>query len=261
MSGLVGRTVVVTRSREQAASLCAALRERGATPVAFPTITARPVPDPWPVDAAIAGLGAYDWTVFTSANGVRFFCDRLEAAHRAFPPALRVAAVGSATAESLAGRGLPVHAMPGEFRGARLAAAMGDLSGRRVLLARADLGREETAEALRAAGAKVHDLTVYLTVPAGPDPEGRRAVEAGVDAVTFTSPSTVRNFLALTGDGALRLLEGAVVACIGPTTAEAARALGLAVQVQPATYTVNALVEALDAYFSTMSPVAPGGVP
>lgn len=259
MSALAGRVVVVTRPREQARGLCDALEGRGARTVLFPTIAPRPLADPGRVDAVVGGLAAYAWIVFTSANAVRFFGERLDAAGAALPPGVRVAAVGPATARALAGRGLPVHAVPEEFRGGRVAEALGAVAGRHVLLPRADLGREETVEALRARGAVVHDLTVYHTAPAAPDPEGRRALDAGVDAVTFTSPSAARNFATLLGDRAIPLLHGTVVACIGPSTADAVRALGVAVQVQPDVYTVPSLVAALEAHFAAPAPVPGAG--
>jgi uroporphyrinogen III methyltransferase/synthase len=260
MSALAGRSVVVTRAREQAGPLCGALAARGATPVLFPTITVRPADDPGPVDAAIARLDAYDWIVFTSANAARCFAERMALAdRRGLPAGLRAAAVGAATARTLADRQLPVAAMPEEFRGARIAAALGDLGGRRVLLPRADIGREETAAALRAAGATVDDVTVYHTVPAAADPAGRRALEAGVDAVTFTSPSTVRNFVLLLGADARRLVRDSVIACIGPVTAEALREAAFPAPVQPAVYTVDALVDALAERFAAPLPVPPAG--
>jgi uroporphyrinogen-III synthase len=253
MSGLAGRTVLVTRPREQAWQLCDPLRERGARPIEFPTIAIRAA-DPAALDAEIRRLDQFSWVVLTSANGARVFADRMaQVRPRGLPPSLRVAAVGPATAGAATDRGLPVVAMPREFSGAALPTALGDLEGRAVLLPRADIGREETVAALRAAGAAVTDVTTYHTVPDAPDPEARRALSAGVDVATFTSPSAVRNFAALLGDDAQRLLERSAVACLGGTTAAASRGLGFSVHVQPATATIAALVDALDAHFSTLS--------
>jgi uroporphyrinogen-III synthase len=251
VSGLTGRTVVVTRPQDQAEPLAAAVRRLGGIPIPFPTIATRPLADPAPLDAAIAALDHCAWIVFTSANAVRFFVERLRAVRPAgLPATVRNAAVGPATARALDALGVWVDAVPAEFLGSAIAGALGDVRGRTVLVPRADIGRDETIEALRAAGARVLDVTAYHTVPAAPNPRGWRALEAGADAVTFTSPSTVRNFFALAGDDAARrVLAPAAIACIGPTTAEAARAAGLTVHVQPAAYTVEALVEALDLHF------------
>lgn len=250
MTALAGRTVLVTRPREQAWSLCDALRERGACPIEFPTIAIRPAPS-GPLDGALGVLDRFAWVVFTSANGVRFFADRLAVIQpRGLPGGVRVAAVGAATARAAADRGLPAHAVPEEFTGAAIPAAMGDLAGCAVLLPRADIGREETAAALRAAGAVVTEVTTYHTVPEAPDAPAYRALEAGVDAATFTSPSAIRNLAALLGNDARRVLRHSIIACLGGTTAAATRALGFTVHVQPRTATVEALVEALDAHFA-----------
>lgn len=253
MSGLAGRTVLVTRPREQAGALCDPLRARGARPVEFPTIAVRGV-DPAALDAELRELDRFAWLVFTSANAVRVLADRLALVRpKGLPATTRVATVGAATARAAADRGLPVHAVPREFTGTALPAAMGDLFGRAVLVPRADIGREETLAALRAMGAAVSDVTVYHTVPASPEPEAWDALAAGVDAVTFTSPSAARNLAALLGDDARRRLAPSVIACLGGTTAAAARAAGFAVHVQPPTATIPALVGALEAHFSTVS--------
>jgi uroporphyrinogen-III synthase len=246
---LAGRTVVVTRPREQAAPLCAALAAHGAIPMVFPTIEVRAVDNLSTLDRALDALETYAWLVFTSVNGVRFFFERLDARRGGkLTAGLRVAAVGPATARAIAQRGLTVDAVPDEHRGARIAAALGELAGRRVLLPRAEIGREEVVAELLAQGAAVDDVPVYHTVPATPDPDGLAALRRGVDVVTFTSPSTVRNFLMLLGADARDLLRGAIIACIGPVTADAARELGLPVHVQPAGASAEGLVEALAAY-------------
>lgn len=262
MSALAGRTVVVTRAAEQAAPLCEALAARGARVVPFPTIRTRPARDPEPARRSVANLEAYAWIVFTSANAVRFYAHYLAARPGGrLPPGVHVAAVGTATATALAERGIRVDAIPDEFVGVRIAAALGDLAGRRVLLPRADLGRPETPDALRAAGALVDDVTVYQTLPAAPDPGGLAALEAGVDAVTFTSPSTFINFLALLDDRAPRVLTGAVIASIGPVTSAAIRAAGFPVHVEPAEHTMAGLVDALETFFASHAAGVVGDAP
>lgn len=252
MSALAGRTVVVTRAAAQAAPLREALEARGARVILFPTIVLEPARDPEPVRRAVGALEAYAWIVFTSVNAVRFFAEVLATRPGGrLPPGVHIAAVGTATAAALAERAIRLDAIPDEFLGVRIADALGDLHGRRVLLPRGDLGRPETADSLRAAGALVDDVTLYHTVPAGPEPAGLAALEGGADVVTFTSPSTFTNFVALLGDRAGRLLAGAVVASIGPVTSVAIRGSGFPVHVEPAEHTMAGLVDALDTFLAS----------
>ncbi len=245
MSALAGRRVLVTRPRAQAATLIAALEAAGAVPVILPLIAIAPPDDPGPAEAALDRLDQYDWIVCTSANGARAFGERWAARSRAFPQGSKLAVIGPRTADAAREAGLPVHAQPREFRGAAVPAALGDLHDRRVLLPRSDIGREETLVSLAAAGAIVDDVVFYRTVPAPPDEDALRALRAGVDVMTFMSPSAVEAFVALLGDEAATLAARATVACIGPVTADAARAVGLPVHIQSATYTSEALVDAL----------------
>lgn len=251
MNGLAGRTVVVTRPRDQAGPLASALRRTGAEVVLLPTIDVRAADDPGPLDRALRDLGIYAWVVFTSANAVRFVDARMQAVGvGAFPAGLRVAAVGRATAAALEERGLPVHAVPKTFVGSRIPDVLGDVAGARVLLPRADIGREATVDAIEAAGAVVDVVTAYHTVPAAPDRAGLAALDAGVDAITFTSPSTFRNLIALLGTRARPVLEGVTIGSIGPVTSEAVRGAGFPVHVEPADHTADALCAALASYFA-----------
>ena len=245
MNALAGRRVLVTRPRAQAASLVAALEAAGAVPVILPLLTIAPPDDPGPAESALDRLDQYDWIVCTSANGARAFGERWASRSRTFPPGPRVAVIGPRTAEAARAAGLVVHAQPPEFRGSAVPASLGDLGERRVLLPRSDIGREETLEALAAAGAIVDDVVFYRTVREAPDDDALRALRAGVDVMTFMSPSAVEAFVALLGDEAATLAARATVACIGPVTADAARAVGLPVHIQSATYTSEALVDAL----------------
>lgn len=245
LSGLVGRRILVTRPRAQTDALETALEALGAHPIAFPTIDIRPAPDLAPLDRALEALDRYAWIAFTSANGVAVFFDRLARRAGAVPPGVRIAAVGPGTAGALAARGARVDFVPSEFLGERLGQELGEVEGRRVLFPRAAGARETLALELTRRGAAVEDVIVYETLPAAPDPQGLAELERGVDAATFTSASTVDNFFLLLDGRAARLLNGVVVACIGPVTADAARARGLTVHVQPAEHTVPGLVSAL----------------
>lgn len=244
---LEGKTIVVTRAEHQAGSLVEALAARGARVIAMPTIAIEPVDDWAPVDAALRRLHDYDWLVFTSANGVNAVWSRLDALGLSLPSALRVAAVGPPTGAALEARGVRAPALPMTFRGDALAAAIPGIAGARVLLPRGDIARESTVDALQAAGAIVDQLTVYRTLPAVIDPAHRAALAGGIDAITFTSPSTVRNFALAVGPAAVGILQRAVVACIGPVTAEAVTSLGLPAPLQAPEATTTGLVAALEA--------------
>jgi uroporphyrinogen-III synthase len=254
MSGLEGRSVVITRSRGQATSFAHALAARGAIPILFPTIEIRPLDDCSELDDAVARLDQYSWIVFTSANTVSAVFDRLQTLGRANPPStLRIAAVGPATGAELVERGAGIDAMPATFRGAAIADALGRLDNQRVLLPRADIGREETGDALRAAGAVVDEVIAYQTVIPESDRFGLTALRAGVDAVTFTSPSTVHNFVSLVGPDSSKLLARSVLACIGPVTAAAVTDLGLGQPLQAHHSTSEGLLEILESHFARPS--------
>ncbi len=253
---LTGRSVVITRTREQSRALAAPLEALGAEVVACPVIAIVDPPDTGPIDDAISRLGGYDWVVLTSANAVQRFLARMEALGHAPSElsATRVAAVGEATARELAARGVEVaFSPPKEFRAEALVeefVARGAGEGWRVLVPRALAAREILPEALRERGAVVDVAPVYRTVAAEPDPAVVARLRDGVDAVTFTSPSTVRNFLALVGAAGLEaaeLLDGVVLASIGPVTTEALVEAGLRADVEADPSTVPALVDALAA--------------
>jgi uroporphyrinogen III methyltransferase/synthase len=248
---LSGRRVLVTRASEQAGALVRLLEGYGAEVVALPTIRIEPASGAALDRAADEALGC-DWLVFTSANGATHFAAAFLPRHDVGRLGARVCAVGPATAAALASCGFPVHVVPDEHRGASVTAALldaGPLSGARVMLPRADIARPEVADDLRRAGAVVLDVVAYHTRPA--EPGSAEAVlgmlrDGRIDAVTFSSASTVTNFAAMLGREEVRALLGrTVVAAIGPVTAEAARRLGLDVAVTPATYTIPALVDAL----------------
>jgi uroporphyrinogen-III synthase len=251
MTALAGRRILVTRPREQAATLTAALARRGAQPILLPTIEIRPVDDLTPLDRALDELEAFDWIAFTSANGVAVFFDRLSGRGARLPTAVRVAAVGSGTAHTLAAGRVRVDFVPTEFTGAQLGRELEDVFGRRVLVPRAARGREELVSELRARGALVQDIPVYQTLPTAQDPDGLRELWRGVDVATFTSASTVENYFALLGARAARLLDDALIACIGPIAAKAARSRGLSVHVEPHEHTIPGLVAALEQALET----------
>ena len=247
MNGLLGARVLVTRPRDQAEALAKELAARGARAILFPTIEVRPVEDLSGLDRAIDTLEAYDWITFPSPNAVDVVFDRLRACGARLPTRLRVGAVGPGTAQALGARGARVDFIPSQFLGEQLGRELTPVQGCRVLVPRAAQGREELVLELTRRGAIVDAVVVYETLPAAVDPQEMKELERGVDIATFTSPSTVENFFALLDARAVRVLGGAYVACIGPVTASAARALGLTVHLEPAEHSIPGLVAALEA--------------
>jgi len=242
---------VVTRPRDQAAELVRALEERGAEVVPAPAIRIVPLADLSALRAALGRLGDYDWLVFTSQNTVRIVCDRLAEWGLAPPDLARVpvAAIGPATAAALARRGIAPALVPPQFVAEAVVAALaarGELRGRRVLLPRAREARDALPAGLRARGAAVDVIPVYETVPETDAAQDLAAelLAGRIDAVTFTSSSTVRRFVELVGREAATSGRFAAAA-IGPVTAATARELGIAVAVEAREYTAAGLVEAL----------------
>lgn len=244
---LAGRRVVVTRARAQASDLSATLRMLGADVVELPVIRIEPIPSSPEIDAAVAAIGDYDAVVVTSVNGADCLLDRLADAGRdarAMSADAVVVAIGPATASRLAARGLRADVVPERFvaEGILESLAGHDLVGRRVLVARAQEARGDLVDGLRARGATVDEVAVYRTVaqPAAPE-EVEAAVSA--DYLTFTSSSTVRNFLELV-DGDARVRDPRVIS-IGPVTSATAREAGLEVHAEADEFTIPGLVRAL----------------
>jgi uroporphyrinogen III methyltransferase/synthase len=267
MSALGGKRILITRPRAQASDLSDRLAALGAEPIRFPTIEIAPLDDFAELDRAVANQGSYHWIIFTSVNGVTAFWERLGVLGTSLAPAVRVAAIGPATAQALEKRGVHAEFIPDEYVAEALAAGIGDVAGQQILLPRADIAREALAVELSRRGAIVHDVAAYRTLPTTPDRQGLTEMRSGVDAVTFTSSSAVRNFVRLVSgsdwyidaanyrrmgrDGVpMPSLGRAAIACIGPITAQTAREVGLPVDVMAHEYTMDGLVAALADYFS-----------
>ncbi len=243
------KSVLITRPRRQAKAFAAMLAEAGFRPICFPVIEIRPVEDTAGLDGALRDLASYDWVVFTSANGVDAFWGRMQALGiGGLPGDLRVAAIGPLTAKALDERGVRADFVPDAYVAESIPPGMGNLQGCRVLLPRADIARKALAAAIEAAGGHAHEIAVYQTLPVEPDPEGLMALQRGVDIITFTSPSTVRNFVALVkgiGLDPLRLPGLPLIACIGPITASAASDEKLEVGLIAEEFTTSGLAKAL----------------
>ncbi|MGX8717943.1 MAG: uroporphyrinogen-III C-methyltransferase [Desulfovibrio sp.] len=248
---LFGKTIVVTRAREQASSSAALFSSLGARVLQFPAIRIEPMPSYAELDQAIAGLSSFQWVIFTSANGVRFFRTRLEALGldaRAFA-GVRLAAIGPATAQALAGMGLRADFVPDSYVAESVAQGLlaQGMAGARVLLPRALEARDVLPKALRGAGATVDVIPAYRTVPSseGKDDVLEALENGGIDCVTFGSSSTVRNFFAAVGTEVMKRHPEVRLAAIGPVTAQTLRDAGFEPDIQPGEFTIPALVDAV----------------
>lgn len=269
---LRGKRVLVTRPEHQAGDFMAALRALGADPIAFPTIEIRPVADTDPLDEAIKRIGEgakgrisarqaeinnlatqapvpalpYDWLVLTSANGVKAFWDRLD--HLGLDSrclaALRIAAIGPATATALHRRSIVPDLVPEVYTAEGVLDAfdaLGPVTGQRFLLARADIARKTLAEGLVERGAQVDEIAAYRTVPIQ-----NGSTPPAADVVTFTSSSTVRGYVnCLGGRSPAAALKDSQVICIGPITATTAQELQVPVSATAEEYTIKGLLATL----------------
>ena len=251
---LFGKRVLVTRSRSQASRLCTLLEQAGAHPVELPTIEIAPITDHSELDSALAKLHDYDWAIFASANAVEAFFERMADQgqdSRALSGVL-IGAIGPATAQALAQRGITADFVPKRPVSEAVLKELSDQDWRgvSVLLPAADIGRDELEKGLTEMGADVSRLAVYRNVAAaGVGEKAKQAFIDGVDVVTFTSSSTVRN-LADMLDGDKSALESSFIACIGPVTSATARELGLRVDLEASEHTVEGLVDALTNHFA-----------
>ena len=253
---LFGLRIVVTRPRAQAADLVHRLDQMGAYSIEVPTIQIVAAKDEAPLDRACARIDEFDWVVFTSANAVSYFMHRLLSGSGDIRDlkGVRLCAVGPATAEALAQYHIKVDLVPEEYRATGVVRALcqdRDLTGTRILLPRADLARDLLPAKLRQAGAHVTAVTAYRTSPVdletanNPDIYGL-LLERRVDIITFTSGSSVSNFVkALGTDQAADLLKQVDVACIGPVTAAVATRLDITTTIMPSNYTIPAMVQAI----------------
>jgi uroporphyrinogen III methyltransferase/synthase len=250
---LLGKTIVVTRSRLQASQLSEKLEEFGAEVIEAPTIEIAPPPDYESLDAALVEAGNFDWVIFTSANGVTAIKKHLWEIgrdSRVFGRA-KIAVIGQATADAVEKElCLKVDCCPKRFIAEALAKeliAAQEAKGKKILLLRADLGRPELVEMLTAAGAEVEDVTAYATRPAEQlPPEVTEALaQKRIDWITFTSSSTAKNLAAILGPGYKDLLSGIKLASIGPITSSALRELGLEPNVEAQISDIAGLARAM----------------
>lgn len=245
--------VLVTRPAGQAVELCAALSQRSLEPVAVPTVAIDRESAAAELDAVLAGLEDVDWLVITSVNGAAALADRMAAAGRALPSETRVAAVGPATAGALADAGLRVDHVPDRYLTAAIADGLGDVAGKRVVLARADAATPELRNALTAAGAEVIEVVAYRTIegPAASRDPLHGALNRELDGITFTSSSTVRGLLRLASSTDRQRARAIRAFCIGPVTATTARRAGFDVEVVATDHTADGLASAIAEHFAS----------
>jgi uroporphyrinogen III methyltransferase/synthase len=243
--------VLITRPRDQSDAFAKSLTSAGFEPVFFPVIEIRPFTENKALERAIASLSCYEWVVFTSKNGVDAFFDHLPQAtsFQGNGRKVKVAAIGSKTAKSLSWHGITPDFVPEEFVAEAILPGLGDLrGGRRVLLPCAEIARDALPKAIFKAGGIPHEIAVYQTLPAQPDSGGLAALKSGLNFVTFTSPSTVDNFVIITrqeGFDPLHLPGNPRIACIGPITQKAAEEAGFSNVLMASEYTADGLVKLL----------------
>lgn len=257
---LLGVRIVVTRAREQISGMAETFRQLGAEVLECPTIVIRPLDDYGTVDEAIAHLEDYDWLIFTSVNGVKYFWQRLHAAGKdsRAPGKAKIAAIGPATSDALVERGIMPDLVPDSYVAESVVAALvkregQNLSGLRILLPRAAIARMALPEELARHGAIVDVAPLYQTQPDISSAEKLRelAREGNIDCVCFGSSSTVRNFLDFVPPELIMQHPEIILAAIGPVTAATLAGYGLKAVIQPEEYTIPALVKAVESYFAS----------
>lgn len=258
---MFGKKVLVTRARKQASKLSTGLRAIGAEVIECPTIEIMPLPEPRQIEWAARHAGDYDWILFTSVNGVEPFFTALKNIGRDVRALynVKIAAIGPATAQALSGMGLTCDVTARTFVAEGLLEALGeyDLKGKKVLIPRAAQAREVLPETLQDRGALVDVVAAYETmIPIGSGTKIAQAMEDGLDVITFTASSTVRNMMRMLDEQSRADLVKAshdneiTIASIGPVTSETAREHGLKVHLEPEVYTIPDLIAALRAHFS-----------
>lgn len=236
------KKILITRARAQADEFADQLRSAGFEPIYFPVIEIKPVENNVALERALSKLGCYEWIVFTSTNAVDVVLGQFPSVNWSD---VNVAAIGPKTAQALKSHGIQPDFVPQEYVAEAILAGLGDLIGKWILLPRAEIARKELPEAICSANGVPHEITVYKTLPAQPNVEALEILRSGVDVITFTSASTVENFLAIVRNNQLdplRLPNNPTFACIGPVTERAVRDAGITNIVVAEEYTTEGLL-------------------
>jgi uroporphyrinogen III methyltransferase/synthase len=253
---LSGKSVLITRAKDQSSTFAKWLKKFGAEVIEFPTIEIVP-PSNWKkVDQALDKLSQFHWIIFTSANGVKFFFERVREKKKRFPSLLRVCAIGPATAKALKKRGIRIDFIPKEFIAESILKGFEkkNIKGKRIIIARAKKARDVLPKELRNMGAEVEVVETYQTInPKGGKTRLKNILKnQRIDVIAFTSSSTVNHFIKmLKGENIKRLLKNIFIACIGPITAKTAKDLGLQVHIQPDEFTIPSLTHAIAKFFDS----------
>ena len=251
---LTGKRILVTRSEEQNEELAVMVRRAGGVPVLFPTIRLVPPEDSKPLDREIGRLSSFDWILFSSTNAASFFCNRSsQLGLVSWPSALRVASVGPGTTRELVSRGVRVfltaqkHTAEGLYEAIR----PHGVAGRRFIVPRVEELKDQLAEAIRRDGGDVVSVVAYRNVIAEKDEDvAAQIVARPPDICVFASPSAFSNLFLLLGEEEARMmLKKSHIAVIGEVTARAVRAREFNVDIMPETYTLKALMDAVEAFF------------
>jgi uroporphyrinogen III methyltransferase/synthase len=255
---LAGKRVAITRAVQQSGELIEQLKALGASPIITPTIRIAPLEDYSELDSAIQKLSSYHWLIVTSVNGVQSLFTRMKNLEIDFEAlkSLHIGAIGPATSHALAEQGVIAEFVPPKYVAESILDTIGPVANQHILLPRADIAREALSAGLRERGAIVTELAAYRTIPGEGIPKLARLLQIQeIDAITFTSSSTVRYLLegwrlsGLSLDDIYPLFENVAIACIGPITAATVRQVGLSVSVEADEYTRDGLVTALVQYF------------
>jgi len=247
---LFGKGIVITRPQRQADDLARLLISEGAYPISFPTIKIVPPANWHGLDEAIDKLTTYNWLIFTSANGVQFFFERLREKNKDIRDlkGIKICCIGPATARQIEDKGIKVDLVPEQFiaEGILQSFAAMDLKGRKILIPRAAKARDVLPEGLKKFGASVDVVAAYQTVNSGKKKEDLAVLisDNKVDVLTFTSSSTVTNFVEIMGRD-FPLPAHVDVACIGPVTADTAKKAGFKIDISHEEYTMEGLVQSL----------------
>lgn len=253
MSELKDLRIVITRPEKQAQSFREKLDQLGAETILIPAIKISFPEDNFRLDKALGKLDCYEWLILTSVNGVKAVWQRLQSLGVSnLPEQLQVAAIGPKTAEELIKRGVQPDFVPEEYIAEAILPGLGDINGNWVLLARAKQARPALARLIQDAGGFAHEITAYDTVPGHLSEGAVEELKRGVDVLTFTSSSTVNNFISLAEEAGLdpgNITGDPLVACIGPITAETAQEKGFEVDVIAEDYTIEGLTSSLIAHY------------
>ena len=252
---LAGKRILITRNEEQNEEVAIMVRSAGGVPVLFPTIRLAPPENSGPLDREIGRLSSFDWILFSSANAARFFCDRSsQLGLVTWPSELRVASVGPGTSDELVSRGVRVfltakkHTADGLYEAIR----PHGVAGRCFIIPRVEDQRDYLAEAIRRDGGEVVSVVAYRNTIAEKDEEtAAHIVARPPDVCVFASPSAFSNLFSLLGENEARdMLKKSRIAVIGEVTARAVRAREFDVDIMPKTYTLKALMNAVEVFFT-----------